>query len=46
MALQGKAGTIFDPVTGSIGRMPPSGPFMSDSDIAQLADWIDRNCPN
>lgn len=46
MSLQGKAGTIFDPVTGNPGRMPPNGPFMSTADIARLADWIDRNCPN
>lgn len=45
MALRGTQGSIFDPETGSIGRMPPSGPFMSDEDINRLADWIDRRCP-
>ncbi len=42
MALRGTKGTIFDPNSGSIGRMPPGGPFMADSDIDRLADWIDR----
>jgi hypothetical protein len=46
MALRGSPGTIFDPDTGTIGRMPPSGPFMIDDDINRLADWIDRGCPN
>lgn len=46
MALRGTAGTIFDPVNGSIGRMPPTGPFMSEEDINRLAAWIDSGCPN
>lgn len=44
LALQGK-GPLFDPSTGSIGRMPPSGPFMSAGDIQLLADWIDNGAP-
>lgn len=51
-ALQGAAGTIFDPshdggdATG-IGPMPPffGGPSMPAAKIAELADWIDRGCP-
>lgn len=46
MALRGTKGSIFDPDTGTIGRMPPSGPFMVDSDIDRLAAWIDANCPD
>ncbi|QIF06049.1 hypothetical protein G5S37_12135 [Roseimicrobium sp. ORNL1] len=46
MSLSGTPGTIFDPNTGSIGQMPPSGPFMDPADIARIADWIDRGCPN
>jgi len=45
MALRGTAGSIFDREKGAIGRMPPIGPFMSDEEIARLADWIDRGCP-
>jgi hypothetical protein len=44
-SLRGTAGTIFDPNTGSIGRMPPSGPFMPDDDIQRLADWINAGAP-
>jgi hypothetical protein len=46
LALQGAKGTIFDPDTGLIGRMPPDGPFMSPDQIKLLADWIDQDCPN
>lgn len=46
MSLRGTPGTIFDPENGTIGRMPPSGPFMSDEDIDRLAKWIDDDCPN
>lgn len=46
MALRGTKGSMFDRETGSIGRMPPTGPFMSDEEINQLADWIDRGCPD
>jgi len=46
MALRGTKDTIFDPVTGSIGRMPTSGPFMSDEDINSIAYWIDQGCPD
>lgn len=45
MTLRGAPGTIFDPDTGLIGRMPPSGPFMADDDIQQIADWIDSGAP-
>jgi len=51
-ALQGAAGTLFAPshdggdATG-IGPMPPffGGPSMSAAQIADLANWIDRGCP-
>jgi len=46
MALRGTKGSIFDRETGSIGRMPPTGLFMSDEEINRLADWIDRGCPD
>jgi hypothetical protein len=45
MALRGTAGTIFDPSTGSIGRMPPSGPFMTENDIQRIVTWIDAGAP-
>lgn len=45
MALRGTPGTIFDSEVGRIGRMPPTGPFMSDDDIGRLADWIDSGAP-
>ncbi len=45
MTLRGTAGTIFDPETGLIGRMPPTGPFMPDDDIQKLADWINAGAP-
>lgn len=45
LSLLGAEGTIFDPINGSIGRMPPTGPFMPDADIARIADWIDRGAP-
>ncbi len=46
MALRGTKRSMFDRETGSIGRMPPTGPFMSDEEINRLADWIDRGCPD
>ena len=46
MALRGAKGSMFDRETGSIGRMPPTGPYMSDQVINRLADWIDRGCPD
>jgi len=46
LALRG-IGPLFDPDTGTIGRMPAGGPpWMPDPQIAALADWIKRNCPN
>jgi hypothetical protein len=46
LALQGATGTMFDPDSGAIGRMPGNGPpFFSDDQIKSIADWIDRNCP-
>ncbi len=45
MALRGTIGTIFDPNSGSIGRMPPSGPFMTDNDIQRIVDWINAGAP-
>jgi hypothetical protein len=46
LALQGATGTLFDPNTGDFGIMPADGttPFTADQ-IASIADWIDRNCP-
>jgi len=46
MALRGTKGSMFDQETGSFGRMPPTGPYLSDQDINRLADWIDRGCPD
>jgi hypothetical protein len=44
LSLQGK-GPLFGP-TGAIGQMPASGPPMfTDVQIKEIADWIDRNCP-
>jgi hypothetical protein len=45
-ALRGTKGSVFDPVEGTTGRLPPSGPFMNEGDIKQIADWIHRGCPN
>jgi hypothetical protein len=45
MSLRGAPDTIFDPDTGSIGRMPPSGPFMPTNDIERLANWINAGAP-
>jgi hypothetical protein len=45
-ALRGVSRTVFDPVEGAVGRLPPTGPFMSPEDINRIADWIDRGCPN
>ena len=41
-ALQG-TGPIFGPA--GIGRMPAGFPAFTDVQIAELADWIDRGCP-
>ncbi|MFI0843230.1 hypothetical protein [Mesorhizobium sp. IMUNJ 23232] len=30
---------------GRFRRMPAGGPFMSDEQIAEIAGWIDANCP-
>jgi hypothetical protein len=46
LALQGAAGTPFDPNTGSFGQMPADGPPMFTADqIQSLANWIDAGCP-
>ncbi len=51
LALSGAVGTLFDPShTGGdgtgIGPMPPfPPPALPDNEIAALADWIDRGCP-
>jgi hypothetical protein len=46
LALQGAAGTVFDPDTGAFGRMPANGPpFFTDDQIKSIANWIDGNCP-
>jgi hypothetical protein len=45
-ALRGTPGSIFDPETGSIGRMPADGgPFMDDACIQAIADWISAQPP-
>jgi hypothetical protein len=46
LALRGTSGTIFDPVHGTAGRLPPTGPFMSNEDVEKIAKWIDAGCPN
>jgi hypothetical protein len=46
LALRGAAGSVFDPVEGSVGRLPPTGPFMNDEDIKRIADWIEQGCRN
>lgn len=47
LALQGAAGTPFDPNTGSIGQMPADGPpFFTAAQIQPVSDWIDAGCPN
>lgn len=45
MALRGH-GPLFDPKHGSFGRMPANNqkPF-TDNQINDIADWIDRGCP-
>ncbi len=45
LALRG-SGPLFNPTDGSIGPMPPGGPMLPPEQIAELADWIDRGCPN
>lgn len=45
LALQG-GGPIFGP-DGAIGKMPANGPpFFSADQIASIATWIDKGCPN
>jgi hypothetical protein len=47
LALQGAAGTVFDPGTGTFGQMPANGPpFFTAEQIAPIAAWIDAGCPN
>jgi hypothetical protein len=37
---------LFDPAQGVFSRMPANGPpFFTDDQIAQIAGWIDRGCP-
>lgn len=46
LSLHGAPGTVFDPNTGSVGRMPADGPpFLTDEQIKPMADWIDAGCP-
>jgi|SRR5271166_558123 len=46
LALQGAKGTVFDPDTGDFGRMPANGPpFFTPEQIKEIADWIDKGCP-
>lgn len=46
MALEGTAGTVFDPTNGKIGQMPFGGTPFTAEQIAPLAAWIDAKCPN
>jgi hypothetical protein len=47
MALQGAAGSVFDPTNGAFGQMPADGPpFMTADQIQPISDWIDAGCPN
>lgn len=45
MALRGQ-GPLFDPNHGTFGRMPANNqqPF-TDSQVNEIAEWIDRGCP-
>jgi len=45
LALRGQ-GPLFDPEHGAFGRMPANDqkPF-TDNQINEIADWIDRGCP-
>jgi len=44
LSLRG-VGPIFGP-NGAIGQMPANGPpFFTDDQIASLAAWIDKGCP-
>jgi hypothetical protein len=46
LSLRGAAGTAFDPNTGAYGQMPADGPPMfTEAQIQEIADWIDRGCP-
>lgn len=46
LALKGAPGSPFDPETGNFTQMPADGPPMfTDAEIAEIADWIDRGCP-
>ena len=45
LALKG-SGPFFDPSTGTYGQMPANGPpFFTDTQVAEIADWIDAGCP-
>ena len=46
LALRGAKGSVFDPVEGALGRMPPSGPFLPEKDIDLIAKWIEGGCRN
>lgn len=39
-------GSLFDPNTGTIGRMPLGGKAFTSDQIKPIADWIDAKCPN
>jgi outer membrane protein assembly factor BamB len=46
LALRGAKGTLFDPDTGAIGRMPANGPpYFTAAQINAIAGWIDAGCP-
>jgi hypothetical protein len=43
-ALQG-VGPLFNNDNGTIGQMPFGGPYFTSDQIAEIAAWIDNNCP-
>jgi hypothetical protein len=44
LALTGQ-GPLFDPNTGAFGQMPAGGTPFTAAQVQQIADWIDRKCP-
>jgi hypothetical protein len=48
LSLKGAAGTVFDKndPNAPVGQMPANGPPMfTDPQIQELADWVDKGCP-
>lgn len=45
-SLRGTAGSMFDPDTGTFGRMPADdGPYMDEESIQAIANWISSRQP-